>query len=134
MAYIIETSKRDVSRYAEVCPYADGSDHECDGECLSLDGDVREIHDYGTSMDEYDSDDAEEHGSPVAWAVWHLTGSAFPDLHNGGSCHDGRRSEREWLSGSEPDPYRDQEMEYHVYLTGDWTPEERFAVFAAAGS
>ena len=134
MAHIIEVNKRDVSQYAETCGFKDEPDHECDEQCRYMDGDVREIRDHGQSDYAYDSDDAEEHGTPVAWAISYLGGQNFPDLHNGSSCHDGKRGEREWLSANDPHPYEEHETEWSVYLRGDWTEEERFQIFAAVGS
>lgn len=132
MAYVIEVNKRDVSQYAEECPFAEQDDHECDGQCRSLDGDVRVIHDYGQSDYEYDDSDAEDHGSPVQWAIDYLGGRDFPDL-NKPQIRDGKADESEWLSASDPHPYKDEETEYSIYLRGDWTPEERAQVFNAVG-
>lgn len=132
MAYVIEVNKRDVSQYAEECPFRDEADHECDDQCRYLDGDVREIRDHGRSEYEYDTDDAEEHGAPVRWATEYLGGHHFPALYKP-QIHDGKVSEHEWLSAHDPDPYKDEETEYSIYLRGDWTPEERAQVFAAVG-
>ncbi|MFE0472606.1 hypothetical protein ACFW2V_13425 [Streptomyces sp. NPDC058947] len=133
MAYVIEVNKRDVSRYAEKCEHEGQDDHECDEMCRYLDGDVRVIRDHGQSDYEYDDSDAEDHGTPVRWAIDYLGGHHFPDLYKP-SIRGGKVSECEWLSANDPDPYRDQETEYSIYLRGDWTPEERAQVFEAVGS
>jgi hypothetical protein len=139
MAYIIEVSKRDLSSNAEECLFkneeghnAEGTGEDCTGECKSLDGDTREIRDYGTEGYEYDDSDAEDHGSPVEWAVSYLGGKDFPGL-NAPQITDGTATEREWLNGSEEHPYWDQFTEYHIYLTGDWTDVERGTVFTRVG-
>lgn len=140
MTYTIEVSKRDLSTDAEECLWKNEEDHNaegtgpaCDGQCKSLDGDTREIRDHGTSTYEIDDDELKEHGSPVEWAVWYLSGHNFPSL-TAPQMKDGKAMEREWLSGSEDDPYKDEFTEYHVYLTGDWTESERGAVFSRASA
>jgi hypothetical protein len=132
VAYVIEVNKRDVSRYAEECEFKNDDDHECDDQCRYLDGDVREIRDYGKAEYEYDPDDAELYGTPVQWASEYLGGHNFPAL-NKPQIHDGKVSEHEWLSASDPHPYQEHETEYSIYLRGDWTPEERAQVFEAVG-
>lgn len=133
MAYVIEVNKRDVSPYAETCEYEGQEDHECDGDCRWLDGDLREIRDHGKSEYEYDPRDADLYGPPVQWATECLAGSSFPALHPSSSPVEDATREHEWLHGASPDPYKDEETEYSVYLRGDWTPEERAQVFRAVG-
>jgi len=115
MGYAVEISRRDVSGNAE-----DGT---------PLDGDVREIRDYGTETEVYDTDDAEDYGSPVGWAVAVVgkTNAIHPSIDPVGSA----LSERAWLSGTYVHPYLDQREEISVYLTGDWTPAQRAEVFRA---
>lgn len=144
MAYIIEVNKRDLSRDAEECFWkneeghnAQGTGPECTGDCMSLEGDVREIRDRRPSADQYDADYAEEHGSPVEWAIAYLNNyyptSSFPDLYVGDYSRGGRRAESEWLSGNETHPYRNEETEYTIYLRGDWSEEQRWEVFEKVG-
>jgi len=137
MAYKIEVSKRDLSMHAEECAWknedghnAEGTGEACDEMCKTLDGDTREIRDYGTST--YEFDDGEEYGSPVEWAAAYLGGYNFPAL-SAPQLTNGQASESDWLSGSEDDPYKDEFTEYHIYLTGDWTDTERGTVFEKVG-
>lgn len=130
MAYVIEVNKRDVSPYAEECPYAGEDGHECDGQCRWLDGDLREIQDHGTTEYAYDEDDAEEHGTPVQWAIAFLSGHRFPALEPSTT---GPVGEHAWLSGHEEHSHKEQRTEYSVYLRGGWTLQERAAVFEAVG-
>lgn len=145
MAYVIEVAKRDMSDRSEECGWkneeghnTEGTGPDCDEMCMSLDGNPREVRDYGTHTHEYDAaDHAEDHGSPVGWAVALLgnmlpVAATFPDLHAPQQT-DGRVSVRDWLHGTEDDPYRDQYTEYTVYLTGDWSDEERGHVFRTVG-
>lgn len=146
MAYAIEVHKRDMSDSLEECAWKDKEGHnpegtgpDCDEMCKSTDGDPREIGDWSTESHEYEPDDhAEDYGSPVEWAVSLLgnripVAASFPDLYKSGSAHNGRRPERDWLSGNDKHPYEDKYTEYSVYLRGDWTKEDRYQVFEKAG-
>jgi|SRR5690606_6345819 len=133
MNYTIEVYKRDVSQYAEECEYKNEADHECDGQCRHLDGDVREIRSHGTGEYAYDGDDAELYGTPVQWATEYLGGHNFPALYRSSSIQDGKAAEGDWLTGHESHPHEEYETEYSIYLRGDWTPEERAQVFLAVG-
>lgn len=148
MAYALEISQRVITPYAEECAYkneeghnAEGTGPECESDCRWLDGDTREIEDRGTSTVEMDDYDAEEHGSPVAWAAHYLS-KHHPEITeaNGGMTETFDAKWRDhvpesaWLYGThETDAYNPEpETETTVRLTGDWDTNQRSKVFALA--
>ncbi|MBD3004569.1 hypothetical protein [Streptomyces sp. 5-10] len=142
MPYMLKISRRDITGYREECPFKDEEGHNANGtgpdcvpDCLWMDGDVRELHDYGTHVAEFgenvDAYDWEEYeGDAVAWAAHYLSKN-HPDVTTSGTVGE-TASEREWLSGNTPDPYEEKEEETHVYVLGDFTDRERAEVFKLA--
>lgn len=129
MAYVLEISRRDISRNAEECAYRNEDGHNaagtgpgCDAHCTDLEGNVRGLRDYGTDVIEMDGGDREEYGGPVAWAAHYLS-KHHPDVTYGPSGD--QVAEREWLSGTSPDPYKDEETETTVYMKGEFTDAQR---------
>jgi len=130
--FTIEVTTRVVSGEAESCRFEGEGDpeHECTGDCTSLEGDVRELEAPRTEEVTADGDDLEVFGGdPVAWAVDYIrtkTDAVEPSASPVGD----RAREHEWLSGVYVDPY-DNSRETHtsVRLTGDWSEEERARVF-----
>lgn len=129
--YTIEVTTRVVSGEAESCRYEgeDDPDHECTGDCTSLEGDVRELEAPHTQEITADADDLEAfEGDPVAWAVDYIR-TKTDAVEPSGTLGDTAR-EHEWLSGSYTDPYDNSRVtETTVRLTGDWTGQERARVF-----
>lgn len=113
MAYMIETSIHLYSPYSE------------DGDWL--DGDTRTINVSTPTPYVFDEYDAEEHGTPVNWAVHILRkegmneSSAYPV--------DDAIGPHAWLSETYQDPYTDELQETSARLTGEWTDMERAEVF-----
>ena len=103
-----------------------------DSEGAWMDGSNVELETPSTSTLVYDADDAEDHGSPVGWAVDALDRTDVVEASMW-PIPDAVR-EHDWLSGSYQDPYRGESRvtETTARLTGDWTPEERAEVFRAA--
>jgi hypothetical protein len=132
-AYTLEITRRVVSTEAEECAYAGEDDHECTGDCLSLDGDVRELETPSTEEITADADDIEAHdGDPVAWAADYIRSKTDVTEPSASPIGDTVR-EHEWLSGTYTDPYDGaKETLTMVRLTGDWTEEQRAQVFTAA--
>lgn len=119
MSYDVDIHKRDIDPYVETPG----------GGRIWLDGDVREVRDHGTDTLTYDSDDAEEHGSPVAWATEVISKT---DAYEPSQVPVPAEAPAHlWLSGSYADPYSTMQTETSVRLSGDWTPAERADVFRA---
>ncbi|PPS89591.1 hypothetical protein [Streptomyces sp. MH60] len=131
--YTIEVTTRVVSTEAEECAYAAEDDHDCTGDCLSLDGDVRELEEPSTEEIAADADDLEAHdGDPVAWAADYIRSKTDATEVSSSPIGDTAR-EHEWLSGTYTDPHNNaKETHTTVRLTGDWTEEQRARVFTAA--
>jgi hypothetical protein len=131
--YTIEVTTRVVSTEAESCRFEGEDDHECTGDCTSLDGDVRELETPSTQEITADADDLEAfEGDPVAWAVDYIRTKTDAVEPSSSPIGDTAR-EHEWLSGTYTDSY-DNSKETHtsVRLTGDWTEQQRAQVFTAA--
>lgn len=99
-------------------------------------GDRRELDSNTTTvtMDEDDHEfwDVPGRASHVPWAVY-VIDTTTDAVHPSSYPISGR--EHEWLSGTYTDPYdNSKETETSVRLTGDWTDEERAAVFTAITS
>lgn len=132
--YTIEVTTRVVTGEAESCRYEGENDpeHECTGECTSLDGDVRELEAPRIEEITADADDLEAfEGDPVAWAVDHIRTHTDATEPSSSPIGDTAR-EREWLSGTRADVYdNSRETQTTVRLTGDWTEQQRAQVFKA---
>ena len=98
-------------------------------------GDRRELASDSTTliMDDDERDYFAEIGTAqVEWAVY-VIDTTTDVVHPSSSPINGR--EHEWLSGTYTNPYNnDLQTETSVRLTGDWTDEERVAVFTAITS
>jgi hypothetical protein len=148
VAYILEISQRVISGYREECCFKDEEGHnaegtgpECSGECRWMDGDVREISNKGTSTYEMDEYEAEEYGSPVAWAAHYLS-KHHPEITEA-SAGMTETFDAKWRSHVpenaelygecddnpfDPEPRR----ETRVRLTGEFDTYQRSKVFALA--
>lgn len=127
----VEVTEAVVSSTSEECRYDHEDEDECDGECFSLDGDVRYIEDPSTEIHSFADQDDEP--SPLEWATAviddevarnssdFLEASAYPLPI--------QVDEHVWVSGRYTAPDTGYETEYSVRLTGDWTPRERGIVF-----
>ncbi|MFE0490286.1 hypothetical protein, partial [Streptomyces griseoaurantiacus] len=134
----IVVTTRVVSARAEECRFAgeeghnaEGTGPECDGECVSLDGDVRELSSPEESVITADADDLEAfEGDAVAWAVDFIRTKTDAAQPSSSPIGDAVR-ECEWLSGDYADPHEGDARvtEVSVRLTGDWSEEERARVF-----
>jgi hypothetical protein len=117
MAYVIEVNHRMVT------------DYDADtGEWL--DGDAVKIDDW-SEVEKYDGYDAEEYGSPVAWAIarigrasWEANISPIPE----------RVPAWGWLFDLHGDPYGVEIEEVTVRVTGDFTDRERAEIFRAVAA
>lgn len=79
-----------------------------------------------------EDDDREYFETATAWAV-HVIDTTTDAVHPSSSPING--APHEWLSGTYVDPYdNSQETETSVRLSGDWTNEDRVAVFTAITS
>jgi hypothetical protein len=120
MTYEIEIIKRVVTYY--------GSDGAW------LDGSHVELETPDTETLEYDAaEDAEEHGSPIGWAVDMLDRTDVVEASMWPITD--QVQEHNWLHGTYADPYQGpgrHDTETTARLIGDWTPEERAQVFRAA--
>jgi hypothetical protein len=135
--YTIEISRRVVSYRAEECRFKDeeghnsrGSGAACTGECTWLDGDSRDLETSTTETVTPNMGDVQLFGSAVGWAtdyIWRKTDASEPS----GSPIGETLPEHSWLSGTFQDPFEGDSRvtETTVRLTGDWTPEQRAAVF-----
>jgi len=133
MAHTIKVHKSYVAYRLEECRWKgtehDTEDHQCESECTWMNGDRRELRPSDTYEYEPDHWDLDEHGTPVEWAVAHLT-RHYAELTESTTTGDTARAS-EWISGSYEDAYRgDLDVtETSAYLVGDWTEKERAEVF-----
>lgn len=148
MVYILEISQRDITPYAQECPYkgkeghnAEGTGPDCTSDCRWLEGDVRELRSPEMFTAEMDDDDREVYGSPVAWAAHYLS-AHHPEITESSAgmteTFDAQwRSHvpaHAWLSGEyETDAYNpESRTETTVRLTGEFDTCQRSKVFALA--
>lgn len=132
--YAIEITTRVVSyRTAEPCSYASDPDHTCESDCSWMDGDSRELESPYTATHTPDKWDFEWNGGSVFdWALSVIRETSVTECS--GRPIGKELSDHVWLSGSYDDPYQgdNRVTETSVYLTGDWTPQERSQIFRAA--
>lgn len=112
-SFEIHVSRRDVTPYDE------------SGEWM--DGDTRELWDYGTTIDVWSDDAYDGLDGPVAWAINRLRRleSFESSMH---PIPDHVR-EHDWLLGYYCHPYDETHTETTAHLYGAWTPEQRAEVF-----
>lgn len=131
--YTVEITECVVSAEAEECQF--GGDHEdgCDGECFSLDGDVRYVEEPLTTLHSFEHEDGD---TPDEWAVQLIEGevsSRSSDFLEASMWPlPSRVFEHAWLTGQYTSPVTGYETQYSVRLTGSWTPEQRSRVFRSA--
>lgn len=113
MAFTVEISRRTVTYY--------------DGHGEWMDGESTELADHGTSVEAYDEYDAEEYGSPVAWAIDRLrrTDACEPSV----SPIPDTLPAHAWLSGTYDEPYTSDVQETTARVTGDFTDAQRAEIF-----
>lgn len=92
-----------------------------------MDGDTREISAQPTVTLTYDADDADDYGSPVAWAIATLRPiEAFEPSVSPVPVTVGAH---DWLEGCYCDPYTTEHHETTAYVAGAFTDVERAEIF-----
>lgn len=94
-----------------------------------LGGDMVVLADHGVEVEAYDRWDAEDFGSPMAWAIDRIrrTDAREPSV----SPVPDTLPEYAWLSGSYEEPGTGDVLETSARITGDFTAEQRAEIFRA---
>lgn len=132
----VEVTECTVSATAEECRFEGDHERECDGECFSLDGDIRYVEEPSTTTHSFGDQDDEP--SPQEWAVGLIddeVASLSSDFLEPSMWPlPSRVFEHAWITGRYTNPATGHETQYSVRLTGDWLPEERSRVFRSVAN